>query len=56
VIHPGVQIKSVKGDALLADGNFSQIGPDFSIEAVSIHAHVKGSIPQPEQARWEARL
>jgi hypothetical protein len=54
MIHPGVQIKPVKGDALLADGNFSQIRPDFGVESVTVHAEITRSIPEPEQAGQQA--
>lgn len=54
MVDPGIQIKSVEGDALLADTDFNQIGADLRVEAVAVHPDVEGRIPQPDQARHEA--
>jgi hypothetical protein len=37
LIRPGIQLKSIKGDAAFADGNFSEVRPHFRVEAVSVH-------------------
>jgi hypothetical protein len=50
LIHPGVQIKSVEGDTLLTDRDFSQIGPDFGLEAVPVHTQVMRRVPEADQA------
>jgi hypothetical protein len=43
-VHPGIQFKSVEGNALFPDGYFNQIRPDFAVEAVPVHANVIGSV------------
>ncbi|MEW8291545.1 MAG: hypothetical protein AB2672_13535 [Candidatus Thiodiazotropha endolucinida] len=48
MIRPGVQIKSVEGDALFTYSNFSDIGTNFGIEAIAVHAQISRGIPQPE--------
>jgi len=50
LVHPVVQIKPVKGDALLPDANFHQIRPDLGIEAVPVHAQIEGGVPQSDQS------
>jgi hypothetical protein len=50
VIHPGIQFKSVKGNALLPDRDFHQTGPDLAVEAVPVHAQVERRIPQADQS------
>ena len=45
MVHPGVQFKSVEGDALFPDGYLNQIRSDFAVEAVAIHAQIQGGIP-----------
>ena len=52
LIHPGVNFKSVKGNALVSDGDLCQIGPNVGIEAVSVHAQVKGCISEADES-WE---
>jgi len=50
LIHPGVQIKPVEGDALLADRNFNEIGAHLPVEAVAVHANIEGRVPESDQA------
>ena len=45
MVLPGVQFKSVEGNALFPDGYLNQIRSDFAVEAVSVHANVKWGIP-----------
>jgi len=40
VVHPGVEFKPVKGDALATDGNGGKEGPDLGVEAVAVHAEI----------------
>ena len=56
MVHPGIQFKPVEGDALLTDRDFSQVGPDFGIEPVAIHAEVDGRIPKADHPRQESKL
>jgi hypothetical protein len=51
LIHPGIQFKSVKGDALFPDRYLGQPGPDLSVKAIPVHAQVAGRITEADQAR-----
>ena len=51
MIHPGVQFKSVEGDALFADTDFSQKGPHLGVEAVAVHAEIARRIAEANQSR-----
>jgi hypothetical protein len=50
LIHPGVQIKPVKGNTLLSDANFNQIRPHLGVKTVPVHAQIEGRVPQPDQS------
>jgi hypothetical protein len=49
LIYPGVEFKSVEGDALLADANFCQMRPYYCVEAVAIHTEVARRIAETNQ-------
>jgi len=51
LLHPSVQFKSVKGDTLFANRNFSDVLSYFSVETVPVHAEIERSIPQPDEPR-----
>lgn len=51
MIRPPLELKPVKRNALFANRNLHQVGPDFGVEAVAIHAQVPGCVPQAEEAR-----
>ena len=51
VVRPGVQIKPVECDALLADGDLGDVWPDLAVEAVAVHAEVSRGIAQTKEAR-----
>ena len=53
MIHPGVQFKSVEGDALFTDADFGQIRPYYGVEAIAIHAEVARGVAQPDEAWLE---
>jgi hypothetical protein len=53
VIHPGIQFKSVKGDALFPDRNLRQPGSNLAVEAIPVHAQVAGRVPEADQARGD---
>jgi hypothetical protein len=55
LIHPGVQIKSVEGDALLAYRDFNEIGANFPVEAVAVHANIEGCVPESDKAGEQRR-
>ena len=54
--RPGVQVKTVKGNPLAANGDFGQMRPNLSIEAVSVHAEIAGRIAQPDKTWQQARI
>lgn len=54
LLRPGIEFKAVKGDAVLTDWNFCQIGPHGRIEEIPIHAEVGGGIAQPQEPRQES--
>ena len=54
MIHPGVQFKAVERDALSTDRDFSEVGSDFRVEAVAVHAEVARRIPEAEEPRDES--
>ena len=56
ILYPGVEIKPVKGNTLLTDGNFHQVGAHLGIKAVAIHAKIKRRIAQPDEARQTSML
>lgn len=51
LLRPGVQFKSVKGNALLADGDLSQVPPHLTVESVLIHSQIAGRIAQTNKSR-----
>ena len=54
MLRPGVQIKPVKGDALLTDRNFHDMRSNLLIEAVAVHAKIIGRIPESDESREKA--
>ena len=54
MVHPGIQIKPIEGDALLADTDLNQIGADLRIEAVPVHPDIEGGVAKTDQARDNA--
>jgi hypothetical protein len=55
VIGPGVEVKAIEGDALLADRDFSEKWAHFGVEAVSVHAEIERRVPEPDQPRLKPR-
>lgn len=51
MIRPGVEFKTVKSDALSADGNFGKGGAYLSVEAIAVYAEVTWRITKTKQAR-----
>jgi len=45
MVHPGVQIKAVEGNALFADPDFNEIRTDLTVKAVPVHTQIEGRIP-----------
>jgi hypothetical protein len=48
---PCLEFKAIERDALLADRDFGQTGPNFRIEAVSVHSKIGRGIAQSEETR-----
>jgi len=53
VIDPGVQFKTIKGDPLPADGDFSEVGANIRVEAAPVHAEVARGVAKAEQPRQD---
>ena len=51
MVDPGIQFKTVEGDSLPTDRDFSEVRTDFHVEAVSIHAEVAGGVAEAEKPR-----
>ncbi|MGD9728666.1 MAG: hypothetical protein AB7V39_20105 [Nitrospiraceae bacterium] len=51
MIDPGVQFKAVERDTLSTDREFREVGSDFHVEAVAVHAQVTRRIPEAEEPR-----
>jgi hypothetical protein len=45
MVHPGVQIKAIEGNALFPDSDFNEIRTDLGVEAVPVHPQIEGRIP-----------
>ena len=48
VLPPGVQVKPVEGHSLRPQANLRDVGSNFRIEAVTVHAKVARGIAQPQ--------
>ena len=63
VVRVRLQLQAVECDALGADGNLGQIGPNFGVESVLIHTQESRGVPEADQpsvnhgvASYRARL
>ena len=54
VLRPGVHFKPIKGNALLANGNFREAYPNLPVESVLVHSQVAGGITQTNKS-WKNR-
>jgi hypothetical protein len=50
LIHPGIQIKPVKSNALSSDADFNEIRTHLGVKAVPVHAQIEGRILQSDQS------
>ena len=55
IVHPAVQFKAIESDALGADAQLENVGSDFGVEPVPVHAEVARRVPKPDKPR-EDRL
>jgi hypothetical protein len=53
VISPGIEVKAIESDSLLADGDYGDAWTDFAVEAVLVHAEIRGGVTQTDEARCE---
>jgi len=51
VVGPGIEVKTVEGDSLRADGDHVQERTNVAIEAVFVHAEIGGRVAQSNEAR-----
>jgi hypothetical protein len=51
LVYPGVQIKSIEGDALRAERNLGQLWAYLGVEPVAVHAEVEGRIAKANEPR-----
>ena len=56
MLHPGIEFKSVEGDALPPDANFHQIRPYLGVETITVHAEVAGRVPEANQSRRDTAV
>jgi len=50
VVGPGVEVKAIERDAAIADRDFGEVGTDFGVEPVAVHAQVRRRVAMPDQA------
>ena len=50
VVGPGVEVKTVEGDAAIADRDFGEERSDFGVEPVAVHAEVCGRVAVADEA------
>jgi len=51
LIRPVIEIKPIKGDALLAYRNYDELRADRPIEPIAVHAQVVGRITKTDESR-----
>ena len=51
LVHPGVWVKAVEGDSLLAYGDSGEMRSDFGVEPVAVHAAVERDVAQEDESR-----
>ena len=55
IVRPGIEVKAIKSDSLCADGDRKQARAHVAIEAVFVHAEIRGCVAQPYESRQERR-
>jgi len=48
-VGPGVQVNTVKGDALRPNANYRDVWADVAVEAIFVHAKVSRCIAKPDK-------
>ena len=49
VVDDRIEFNTIKGDGLLAEGNFSQEGAQLGVELVAVHARVRWRVADTQQ-------
>jgi hypothetical protein len=55
VVGPGVEVKTVKGDPLRADGDHGQQRTNLAIEAILVHSEIRRRVAQANKTRQKRR-
>jgi hypothetical protein len=50
VVGPGVEVKTIEGDAAIADRDFDEERPDLRVEPVAVHAEVCRRVAVADEA------
>ena len=50
VVRPCIEVNAVEGDSLDADAESEDAGAHFAVEAVLVHAEVRGCVAQSDEA------
>lgn len=50
VVGPGVEVKTIEGDAAIADRDFGEERPNLGIEPVAVHAEIRRCVALPDEA------
>ena len=56
MIHPGVQFKAVECNALSTNRDLCELGADFGVETVAIHAEIMWGIAETEESWGDVGL
>ena len=51
VVRPGIEVKTVEGDALDADGDHGKERPDLAIKTILVHSEIGRGVAQADKAR-----
>jgi hypothetical protein len=50
VVGPGVEVKTIEGDAAIPDRDFGEERPDLCVEPVAVHAEVRQRVAVADEA------
>ena len=56
VVGPGIEVKPVKSDSLRADWNHGEERTNVAIEAIFVHAEIRGGVAHANEARQQAEM
>ena len=55
VVGPGIEVKTVESDSLRTNGDYGEARTNVAIEAIFIHAEIRGGVAQSDEARQKRR-